>query len=715
MVIIDWVLMALAVSLAAWILVTTLQAVRIGWNPLPFSDDWDRWITYVQDHYSIGWFNREHVDHRLVAPKLLFAVDHLLFEGRGWFILVLSFCFQAATGMVIWKLSAHGYRQDRLERVILGAAIVACLFSDQQWVNLACPFQVQFPMVYSAAVLAIWALWKSTHQGWSKGWLATAVVLAVVATYSMANGILIWPVILLAALWLRIPKRSIVAVAGCALFIAFLYFHNWHRSSQPGDGVPLAVRIPRALEFWIGHLGSPMFPLAVLRPSDAARIAIAAVPGAILALALAIAFLMSWRRQRLNSAQAMLMFYGIFLALSSCVMAWGRSGISMLEMFTPRYLTPAYIFWAIMLALLWPLLRRFSRYGACAAVLAGILVGVAIHQRAVIQGLRERSPGMRLAGLAVVNNVTDPEAWRNIYHTPSIAMKAVDYLRDNQLTIFSEEWTHWPGIPLNRRFFIRNNADWCQGEVEEAVAVSSPVKPGWRISGWAWDANAGRPPKFVILADKNNWVSGVGLAGFPQPSDLARVSSRYLGSPWTGYVDGQAREITAYVVGQDNRSLCAIGTRQLVAKSREVSFTDLGALLPDSIPQITGAFVPDGYYKGPDGPGVPQTNGRVLGSFPDANIGKLQIGPFHLDGRTEIAIPLVTGPSNGKLSILVRDPVSKQVFAHLSPLPIRTSWWAWRPDIPLGREVSVEIVADDEGSEWGQWIALGWPHVLERK
>jgi hypothetical protein len=89
------------------------------------------------------------------------------------------------------------------------------------------------------------------------------------------------------------------------------------------------------------------------------------------------------------------------------------------------------------------------------------------------------------------------------------------------------------------------------------------------------------------------------------------------------------------------------------------------------------------------------------------------MGPFHLDGHTGIAIPVVTGPDSHNLSIVVRDAVSKEVLAEMAPPPTRIAWWAWHPDLPQGREMTVEVFAEDKGSGWGQWLALGWPHALK--
>jgi hypothetical protein len=143
-----------------------------------------------------------------------------------------------------------------------------------------------------------------------------------------------------------------------------------------------------------------------------------------------------------------------------------------------------------------------------------------------------------------------------------------------------------------------------------------------------------------------------------------------------------------------------------------VTFQNLGTFLPVTLPQITGGFVVNGYFKGNNGPGAPPVDGPVYGSFPDSAKGSLRLGPFHLDGHTQIAIPVVSGPDSHNLSILVRDAATKQTLAELTPPPVRVQWWAWHPDLPTGKELNVEILVEDKGSGWGQWLAIGWPHIL---
>lgn len=721
---------SLGVGLALWIVVTTVNLARVGWAPIPIVNDWDRWAAFLADHYSPWFFFQQHYDHRLVAPKLLFAVDHWLFHARGWFLLICSFCFQALTGTLLWRLAGAAYRQSGTERWMQAAVVASCLFSGQQWINFVLPFQVQFIMVYCAAAAALVALWKSAASAdFAQGerstvWMAASIALATVDTYSMANGVLIWPVLILAAVWLRMTWRRIGALAAGAILIGGSYFYHWH-NAFPTAHSPLAVRLWHAVVFTLTHMGLPLAPLAApvayFKLHD-----YAAIPGTVLAVALGIGLVMLWRRREsYNSARATLLFFCLFIAGSSASIAYGRSGEGLSAAFEWRYYTPSYILWAAMLLANWPVLRRVPRTMLYGTLCAAILAGIAVNQSNALETVTWWVSTIHLAEIGLVDNVlgscgddiSDP--WRHLYSDcePSrvVALgNAVDYLRDHRLTVFSEEWTRWVGVPLNSRFAVDRTPGRCQGEFEQTREMVLPVRPGWQASGWAWDNQAGRAPRYVVLGDDRGLVSGIALTGFPPSAVLAALSPRYATATWNGYVNGKRRLITAYVLESDNRSLCAIGTQRLERSSRAVAFTELGARLPDSTPEIAGAWVPDGYFKGLGGPGAPSTDGRVFGSFPDANTGSIRLGPFHLDGHTDLAIPLVTGPVNHGLSILVRDAVSKEIFAQMTPPAVRVAWWVWAPELPVGRELDVEVFAEDKGSGWGEWLALGWPHALRQ-
>jgi len=315
----------------------------------------------------------------------------------------------------------------------------------------------------------------------------------------------------------------------------------------------------------------------------------------------------------------------------------------------------------------------------------------------------------RRSEAAVVDDVADPDIWVTMFQPTELAMDIVDYLKGNRLSIFAEGWSRWPGVPLSSQFIIDPDLNACRGGFYGASTVAS-FRHGWALVGQAWDTKARRPPKFVILADDRGLVAGVALT-----LNASDATDR---PKWIGYVGGQPRPIIAYVLEADARSLCSVGTRDLPF-SETLSLKELGSQLPEAGVEMTGTWSPDGYYKGAGGPGTPAVSGRFFGSYPpDAGTGTIRLGPFHLDGSHQMAIPLTAGPDPRGLSVTVLDAATKQVLARIDPMPKTTAWravwWAWAPNLPAGHELTVEIIAQDKGTGWGQWMALGWPHQLKQ-
>ena len=281
----------------------------------------------------------------------------------------------------------------------------------------------------------------------------------------MANGLLLWPMLLLAGFWLRMPRRWMITLGISTILFGPPYLYHFHRAIIPLH-LPPSTRPQRLATFLFAQLGAPMAPLAMLSKNEDVQLTIAAIPGVLVAVALLGLFLMLWRRRgTFNTARAVLIFYCIFLASTCALISYGRYEDATIDALMSKYLTPPYILWATLLLAAWPILRRFPRTAVYGALCAGMLLGVAIHQSTALFAVRQAMPGVHLGEVAIADNVGDPEAWFWLFHTPETSGAAIDYLRNNHLSIFSEEWSHWPGIPLNSPLLHRPHSRRLPGSV----------------------------------------------------------------------------------------------------------------------------------------------------------------------------------------------------------------------------------------------------------
>src|SRR5262249_4290143 len=135
------------------------------------------------------------------------------------------------------------------------------------------------------------------------------------------------------------------------------------------------------------------------------------------------------------------------------------------------------------------------------------------------------------------------------------------------------------------------------------------------------------------------------------PANMPAVKSAMVG--WRGYVTGwEPKTITAYLLENDSKSVCALGTVQTGNPIRESSFDEVLGVVSDVSVATEGGWTKDGYY--PKTPRLP-VDGDTYGSWSgsDTNTGTLRLGPFQIKNQAAVAIPLFSGPKNGGLLVRV--------------------------------------------------------------
>ena len=131
----------------------------------------------------------------------------------------------------------------------------------------------------------------------------------------------------------------------------------------------------------------------------------------------------------------------------------------------------------------------------------------------------------------------------------------------------------------------------------------------------------------------------------------------------------------------------------------------------------TDSWSPDGVYPnvGIPPPSTGASPAQFFGSWAkggDANVGTLSMSLLDPEGSTVIGIPVVTGPVNRGLSIVVRDHSTGADLARMDPPPVLTRWKLWRVELPQNPKLVIDVIATDRGSEWGQWLGVGVPTRL---
>jgi hypothetical protein len=347
--------------------------------------------------------------------------------------------------------------------------------------------------------------------------------------------------------------------------------------------------------------------------------------------------------------------------------------------------------------------RRFALHLNAAAVTLALLVTVMLRQNSHERTFELQAAFAHESGIALVAGIDDPGLTRALYPDPQFPLRVVHMIRQTRLSIFAAGHQDWIGKPVNG-VFVPGSATLCSGAVE----VMSPVTGGYRLAGWAWDRAADGPPKDIVLTNAAGSIVGFGETrhgGYPHNDPARRPPTD---RDWVAFARAAelSGTIQAYAIVHGGVMTCALGPPIPAAGIKIIPASQMGAAIHISEWKADPAWTRNGFH-----PSVGTLNGEVLyGSFSgnDANRGVLTSAPFTVSGHTCIALPVAHGPSVGGQSIRLVEPGSGKTVQSLSLSDSPGIWQVWA--VELQGVDKLQIVAEDKGSEWGQWVAVGEPH-----
>lgn len=346
-----WLALALApfVYLAADLALATVD--------LPLWDSWELVPLLRKDAAgAVGWADiwAQHNQHRLVFPRLVLLG---LARASGWSV-GWEIAFQVAQASLAFLALARAARAflAPLDPSPGGAADLALpalsllVFSQTQWENWVCGWQIQIWMSTAAATAGLLLLtWPSSGPRR----LAAAVALGVVATYSFGTGTLFWPVGFVALLGTRTPERPVLprlaAFSLAALATLGAYALGFERSPDPGGRIGAAWDVPTLLLCFFKYLGA-----AVVSRDQGGAVAVGALALALLA---ALPWLLVRRRGVPLAHVVPFVATGTLAVLAGALVSLGRAGFGSKMGMESRYVTLSTPLWCSLVVLLLALVR----------------------------------------------------------------------------------------------------------------------------------------------------------------------------------------------------------------------------------------------------------------------------------------------------------------------------------------------------------------------
>jgi hypothetical protein len=512
-----------------------LYMIVINYSSLPA---WDGWVQVESvangiSPVSPAWLWQQHNEHRWVILKLLMAADLEWFQCRQVFlyasVIVVQLLHWALLGWCMWTLA--GWR-GALWRA--GTGLVGfCLFCPAQWQNFIWGFQVCLLLPQLLATLSFVGLllyWMESrqHPGVEPPakYLLVSILAAVAGAYTLSSGNLLWPLLVLAALYLRLQLRAVLALVIAGTTSTALYLR--HYVQPPYHANPLeSLRRPIAL---LEYVATYFFSSWIHRDTKTWEIV----------CLIALAILVIWQIPRLSRAHiarpfVLLMILTILICLTiALVTATGRVNFGIDQAArASRYQATALLFWCC-LGLLWlgasfEMTRR-SAFIVAQVCLLLIFIRAAATSRYPFAAAAEHTFAQELATSALITGVYDPITLSKTYWQMDTLLREVNYLKANRLSIFAEPISSEVGKPLSSVFPAAASGD-CVGVLKGGMAVGEQTGPGLVLAGWAWDA-AHRKPAAGIVVTTNGIITGLGAVGdwLPNARTLYKgISSSYIG------------------------------------------------------------------------------------------------------------------------------------------------------------------------------------------
>jgi hypothetical protein len=469
-----------------------LAVAALGVNT-PVADElfYTRFIHYL--HQGKGWLPlvwEPHNEHRIVPVRLTMALLH---PFVGWSPRAEMYISAVLAGLVIlglWRL----YRRAGGTDLLLFAPVAWLFCNLGQYENMLYGLQMCH---YFTVLGVVWAL-VFLARGDGPG-LGLAVLSAVTASFSILNGLLVWPVGFFLLLARRERRGRILAwcLAGAATFALFLVGYTLPKAvaaTRPGWR-----DLPHVAAYILSMLGAPL----------AGGSAVWAVAAGLAVLAGVAFAARSWRRHDLPAS---LVLFGV---LSCLVIAVGRAGTEVT-----------------------PLQSRYLAYTALA--LAGLYLLATLSERIwLAAALALLIPGVIASDL---QGYADAKLWRLARIRDQYALQTFELQRDEVFGNWKvAEWLRLYGPGLRRHGL---------GAFSEPPQILMPIRPDETEA--AGPVAAGQPVELRLACPVDTLRDfGVALSreGPPEGSTVAvslwdggrrlarrELPSVTLASGWVGWV-----------------------------------------------------------------------------------------------------------------------------------------------------------------------------------
>jgi hypothetical protein len=502
-------------------------------SPIPFWDQWNGYIGFyheIQDgNYKIFW--SQHMDHRIVIPRILFFIDIYLFNGWNAFSIVVIYLMLACLGAVVWFQYKNWHTAQYSHFFVLGI-IFSFLFSWIQNENLKWGFQSQFIAVYLFAMLAF-SVYASRTGPVSR--VTLGILFCWMAELSMGNGIATFFVMAVQGVLLRRSWKEIATVFVVGIISSAIYFHGFDKPVLPLD--PSVAHVPLArLWFFLIFLGNPFFPIG-------AGLRAAAIAGLLLFVFAAVTTAYLYRTKRFTPYRSFLIAgYGMIVA-SAVGATQGRWMLGLGAAASSRYTLPTLLSF-VLLSLLALDLVTTKRARVVVMLIPLVFLSFLVKFQKNVNGDIDVLYQWKLAVLSQKIGLDRPALDTLIFplNVHEVYVREANFAAEYQIGPYSKGWLHDAGIVKFDKNLV--DASRCVGYLDTTSADATGIE----VAGWVVPHVNVNDSVLILLVNQAGETVGYGVSGRKRPDVKAtqKGASSYAG--WTGFAKPGQEKLSAYAL-----------------------------------------------------------------------------------------------------------------------------------------------------------------------
>ena len=531
-----WVL-AFGVFSTLFVVLAIIGGFR-SYSPIPFWDMWGGYLGFflrVSDgDVSVWW--AQHNEHRIVLSRVLFWVDIEFFDGASWFLIAVNYFLVGANALLFWRIlrSATATEKPSNDELVLSFFLIAWLFLWTQKENLTWGFQSQFILAQLLPLCALYWLHKSVVGNRAGRNFLVACGFGLASVGTMANGILVLPLMMIYALFTRQRIARVAVLFFLSVVTLYLYFYNYQAPAHHGSLLQAIKEEPvDLLQYVLIYVGSPFGYL--VGKGTFGRI-VAMLMGVFLVGSSVRFAIKSLRSPREATLVWALLFFILYIGGTALGTAGGRLIFGVNQALSARYTTPALMAWAALLILYTPTILMSLRMGEkkYIFILLSLALPMLVCQLIALKPEDRMLFDKQIAMLALELGVKDQKQVKYVYPDVQGVLSVAEKSSAKNLSVFGM----YPYQNMREQLgtSIQQSAlPECSGNLD-AVEIIDGENRYTRIRGWIFNPTSNTIPEVIRLLNAAGTVVGYVLPGESR-ADIAELmgrKARYAG--YRGYI-----------------------------------------------------------------------------------------------------------------------------------------------------------------------------------